>query len=233
MKIAIMQPYLFPYIGYFQLLSAVDKLVFYDDVNFIKKGWINRNRILLNGNPFMLSIPLKNASQNTLIKDLELAIDEKWKNKIVKTLEHAYHKAPFFEETIDLVKDVINTRSKFIKDWHLRSVDLIRNYFEISTQVIESTLRYHNTNLKGPDRILDICLKENANHYINPIGGKQFYNKHLFSHKKISLNFLKSKEISYQQFDNEFVPLLSIIDVMMFNSLPEIRNMLKQYELIE
>lgn len=232
MKLAIMQPYLFPYIGYLQLMSAVDKFVVFDDVNFINKGWINRNRILVNGKAHLFTVPLKNASQNTLIKDLKLAMDEKWKSKFLKTLELAYKRALFFDKVFEIVKEVINTKSKFIKEWHLKSFALIKNYLGMNTALVETSTKYNNRNLKGQERILDICIKENAEQYINPIGGQGLYDKQLFYNKDIKLNFLKSEEIAYQQFKNEFVPWLSIIDVMMFNSKSIIEKYLIQYELI-
>lgn len=227
-----MQPYLFPYIGYFQLMNAVDRFVVFDDVNFINKGWINRNRILVNGKAHLFTVPLKNASQNTLIKDLQLAVDDKWKINFLRTLELAYKRALFFDKVFEIVKEVIITKSKFIKEWHLKSLALIKNYLGMNAALVETSTKYNNRNLKGQERILDICIKENADHYINPIGGQELYDRQLFYNKDIKLNFLKSEEIVYQQFKNEFVPLLSIIDAMMFNSKSIIEKYLIQYELI-
>jgi len=231
MKLAIMQPYLFPYIGYFQLMNAVDKFVIYDDVNFINRGWVNRNRILVNSKEHMFTVPLKNASQNVLIKDLELIEPGKWKNKFLKTLEHAYGKAPFFEKVFSIVNKVINTKSKFIKDWHLNSFRLINNYLGINTIIVESSSIYNNQSLKGQDRILDICIKEKTNQYINPIGGKELYSSEIFRDHHIKLNFLATEKLYYNQFSNDFVPDLSIIDIMMFNSLDRINNNLSLYTL--
>ena len=231
MKLAIMQPYIFPSIGYFQLMSAVDKFVIYDDVNFINRGWVNRNRILVNSKEHMFTVPLKNASQNVLIKDLELIVSEKWKNKFLKTLEHAYGKAPFFENVFSIVYKVINTKSKFIKDWHLKSFRLINKYLGIDTIIVESSSIYKNKILKGQNRILDICIKEKTDQYINPIGGKELYNSELFMNHGIKLNFLETEELNYNQFSSEFVPWLSMIDVMMFNTLDKINNNLALYKI--
>ena len=229
MKLAIMQPYLFPYIGYFQLINTVEKFIVYDDVYFINKGWINRNRILVNGQPYMFTVPLTNASQNTLIKDLKLSIDEKWKNKFLKTLEINYKKAPFFEKIFCIVKEVIQTKSSFITDWHLKSFILINNYLGINTILGETATKYKNNHLKGQDRIIDICIKEATDHYINPIGGQELYNKEIFSFNGIEINFLKTDKIVYHQFKNEFVPWLSIIDVLIFNSKYNVISLLKKY----
>lgn len=232
MKLGIMQPYLFPYIGYFQLINLVDKFIILDDVNYINRGWINRNNILVNGKAHLFTMPLKNASQNTLIKDLELAVDENWKNKFFRTLELSYKKAPYFDHAFDIVNCVISTQSNFLKDWHLKCFELIRNYLDIKTIFIQTSTKYNNRELKGQYRILDICKEEKADHYINPIGGQGLYNEQLFSKKDIKLNFLKSEEIIYQQFNSEFLPWLSIIDVLMFNSKSIIKKFLLQYELV-
>jgi len=232
MKLAIMQPYLFPYIGYFQLINAVDKFIIYDDVNFINKGWINRNRILVNSIPHTFTVPLKNASQNAIIRDLKLAIDNRWKTKFIKTLELSYKKAPYFKETFDIVEDVINTKSTFLIDWHLKSLDLIKSYLEIKTNFTNSSKQYKNKNLKGQERIIDICIKERATDYINLIGGKDLYNDQSFIDKKVKLYFLESNLIMYKQFNNEFVPCLSIIDVLIFNSVLAIKDLLNKCYLL-
>ena len=231
MKIAIMQPSFFPYIGYFQLLNTVDKFVVFDDVNFIKRGWINRNKILVNAQAYMFTVPLKNVSQNTLIQDLELAVEEKWKSKFLRTLELAYKKAQFFDESFAIVEEVVRTKSTFLKDWHLKSFALIKNYLGIKTTLIESATTYNNRNLKGQDRILDICIRENADHYINPIGGRELYDKQLFIEHDIKLNFLKCEEITYHQFNDSFIPWLSMIDVLVFNGEVQTNKLIENYSL--
>jgi hypothetical protein len=233
MKLAIMQPYFFPYIGYFQLMNAVDKFIVYDDVTFIKKGWINRNNILAVGRLHRFTIPLKNASQNVLIKDLEFSITEKWKNKFLKTLAHSYFKAPFFDNTISIIENVFNTNSNFILDWHLKSFKLIKAYLNIDTKIVKTSRIYNNQDIKGQHRILDICLQEYTELYLNPIGGKELYDSQLFKKNGITLNFFKSETIKYSQFENKFIPNLSIIDVMMFNNVEAIKEMLQLYKISE
>jgi hypothetical protein len=231
MKLAIMQPYFFPYIGYFQLINAVDKFVIFDDANFINKGWINRNIILVNCKPHTFTVPLKNASQNELIKDLKLAIDDKWKTKFIRMLELSYKKAPYFNKTFGIVENVINTQSTFLIDWHLKSFALIKGYLEIKTIFVETSTQYKNQNLKGQERIIDICLKEKADNYINSIGGQDLYDDQSFIDNKIKLYFLKSDLITYKQYNSEFVPWLSIIDVLMFNGVKKINKLLGGYSL--
>lgn len=232
MKLAIMQPYLFPYIGYFQLINIVDKFVFYDDVKFINKGFINRNRILVNLKSHLFTLPLLNANQNTLIKDLKLAVTEKWKFKFLKTIEFAYKKAKYFNIVFPSIEAVINLRSKFLFEWHLISFHLITNFLAIRTILTQSSTNYNNQHLKGQMRILDICIQENCQQYINAEGGRSLYDKNVFEKVGIELSFLKAGDIIYKQFKNEFVPCLSIIDVLMFNSADQIGNLLNKYELI-
>ncbi len=231
MKLAIMQPYFFPYIGYFQLINAVDKFVVYDDVNFIKKGWINRNYILLNERKHLITIPLEKQSQNRVIRETNLGIDEKWKRKTLKTIEVAYKKAPFFNDVFKIISETLDMEASNISNLNVFSIKNIINYLHLDVEIIESSTIYSNAHLKAQERILDICLRENAKHYINPGGGKDLYDKDLFRSKDIQLSFINSKPFNYRQFTNEFVPWLSIIDVLMFNSKEKIRNILQEYKL--
>lgn len=232
MKLGIMQPYIFPYIGYYQLINAVDKFVIYDDVNYINKGWINRNNLLVNGKAFLFTIPLKEASQNKLINQIEIQENGSWSKKLLKTIEQAYKKAPYFENTFSLVSNIINSPVKGIHELALLSLRAVAEYLDIKTEFVDSSSVYQNTNLKAQERILDICLKEKADHYFNPIGGMEIYSNELFERSGIRLDFLKTIPVPYTQFGNEFVPYLSIIDVLMFNSKAEVIELIDQYEVI-
>ena len=227
-----MQPYIFPYIGYFQLINVVDKFVIYDDVNFINKGWINRNRTLNNGKESLFSIPLKEASQNKLINEIEVNWDNAWKSKFLKTLEQCYKKAPFYQEALSIIEQTLQVDNEPISKIIENNLKLICHYLAIQTEIISSSTIYLNTHLKAQERILDICLQEKATQYINPIGGLELYDKDYFENKNIKLYFIKSKPIEYLQFKNEFVPWLSMIDVLMFNSKEKIKEFLNIYELV-
>lgn len=234
MKIAIMQPYIFPYIGYFQLVSTVDVFVFYDDVNFIKKGWINRNNILVNGKSNLFTVPLLKASQNNTIKDTlinsENFID--WKNKFAQTIVLNYKKAPFFSQVHNIIMDVIDQEHKSISDMAVKSIVAISKYLGFKTEFHLASERYHNQSLNRQDRLIDICKKESADHYINALGGQELYDKEDFLKSGVKLDFLKPLEISYKQFNSEFVPWLSILDILMFNSIDDTNDFISQYELI-
>jgi hypothetical protein len=232
MKLAIMQPYIFPYIGYFQLIKAVDKFVLYDDVNFINRGWINRNRILVNGIDSMFTIPLKDASQNKLINEIDVNWDNNWKSKFLKTIEQSYKKAPFYAEVLPIIEKTIEINGGQFSQIIEQNLRLICEYLAIKTEIISSSSIYQNTDKKAQERILDICLQEKANHYINPIGGLELYDKDVFAKENMVMNFIKSKSVEYKQFKNDFVPWLSIIDVLMFNSKEEINKFLDNYELV-
>ena len=232
MKLAIMQPYIFPYIGYFQLIKAVDKFVLYDDVNFINRGWINRNRILVNGKESMFSIPLKDASQNKLINEIDVNWDTNWKNKFLKTIEQSYKKAPFYTEVLPIIEKTIEINGGQFSQIIEQNLRLICEYLDIDTDIISSSTIYQNTDKKAQERILDICLQEKAHHYINPIGGLELYDKAVFAKENMMMSFIKSKTVEYKQFKNDFVPWLSIIDVLMFNSKEKINEFLNNYELV-
>ncbi|MEZ4900814.1 MAG: WbqC family protein [Spirosomataceae bacterium] len=232
MRLAIMQPYFMPYIGYLQLINAVDKFVLYDDVNYINKGWINRNRLLVNGQEYLFTIPLKEASQNKLICEIHLSTDPKWQGKLLKTIEQAYKKAPFYSTVSPVIEKIINFESDLLGEWISASFVELATYLDIHTEIVPSSRIYQNTHLKAQDRILDICKQEAANHYINPIGGTELYDKVIFEQSGILLNFIRSKGIVYPQFKNEFVPWLSIVDLMMFNDISTIQFFLNEYELV-
>ena len=228
-----MQPYIFPYIGYFQLIYGVDKFVIYNDVNFINRGWINRNNILVGGKASLFSIPLKKASQNKLISEVEVSTEQKWKAKLLKTLTLAYKKAPCFEATYALVEEILEGDYVSISDLATSSIRKIMNYLSIDTQLVAHSAVYNNSTLKGQDRILDICLQEQAKTYINPIGGMEIYDNALFEKNEIDLFFIKTMEHKYTQYKNAFVPYLSIIDVLMFNEKEAIWDLLPKYKLIK
>lgn len=229
-----MQPYVFPYIGYFQLINAVDEFVFYDDVNFIKKSYVNHNNLLVNGDKYRFVIPCKGISQNKLIKDIETLLDDKAKQKFLKTIQQAYKKAPFFDEVYLFLGQLIKEdTSKTISEFAIHSVRGIANYIGIDCKwSISSTDYQESIALKKEVRLIHIAKKAKASAYINPIGGIELYKKDDFENQDLTLHFLKSNNINYKQFSNDFVPWLSMIDVLMFNSILDVKTMLNEFELI-
>ncbi len=163
-SIALMQPYIFPYIGYFQLIHSVDRFIAYDDVTFIKQGWINRNRILANGAPLLFSVQLSGASSHTLIRDVSINIElfAAWRNKFLKTLEQYYCKAPRYEQVRSMVSEVLAGEPERISTLAIHSIKSVCAYLAISTEIVETASHYGNAHLKAEERVVDICRKENA-----------------------------------------------------------------------
>jgi len=186
----------------------------------------------VNNQSSLFTIPLKDASQNRLIRDIELVQTSGWQKKLLKTMEHAYKKAPHFKELFPVISAIINAEISHIYQLASLSIISIAAYLGIPTVFVKSSVIYHNANLKSQERILDICIREKADHYINPSGGMEIYSRNLFEESGVRLNFLKARPVSYKQFNGEFVPFLSIIDVLMFNSKEASNQLLGEYELL-
>ena len=182
MKIGIMQPYIFPYVGYYQLIKCVDKFVVYDDVNFIKQGWINRNNILLNGQRHTFSVPIKNLSSFTPINETTIndQLYPKWKDGFLKTLELNYKKAPFFKDAFQTISSVFNSSATHISALAVSSISCVFEYLELSINIVETSGVYNNSDLKGVNRVMDICKREQGDTYINAAGGQELYSKEEF-----------------------------------------------------
>ena len=229
-KIAIMQPYFMPYIGYFQLINVVDVFVVYDNIQFTKKGWFHRNRILVNGKDKMLSVPLKKDSDYLDVAQRELADSfENESKKIIRKIKAAYQKAPYYKEVMPLVEECFRRGSGNLFDFIYASLKLLTQFLQIDTKIIISSTIDIDHTLKSQDKVLAICKNLNADIYINAIGGQELYVAEAFRNKGVELRFIKTKPVKYKQFDNEFVPWLSIIDVMMFNSKESIKEYLNFY----
>ena len=229
MKLGIMQPYFFPYIGYFQLIQLVDVYVIADDLNFIKNSYIKKNSILDNGAPALISLQLIGASQNKLINEIEVGNDI---DKLLTAIQRRYAKAPYFKDVFPLLQTILSSKEKNLARFLGYSLMEISSYLGMQTKFLYSSEIEKNNDLKFDARIMDICKRVGADHYINAIGGQELYDKDKFATEGIKLSFIDTKEIAYKQFDKEFVPNLSIIDVMMFNSKEESRELLQRYELV-
>lgn len=235
MTLAIMQPYFFPYLGYFQLVNAVETFVFYDDVNFIVKGWINRNQILHKDQAFKFTIPIVKASQNRLINELEIHEFKKWRNDFLRLIEVNYRKAPNFKNTFEWLNIFLEKDCELISDLAARSIKAIMDLLDIPKKYMMSTdLNYQHGLIKngGQEKILKICEMLNGDHYINPRNGSSLYDYETFSEANVNLSFIQMGSISYKQFSNSnFVPNLSILDVLMFNELDQVKSFLNNYSL--
>ena len=232
MKIGIMQPYFFPYIGYFQLLNMVDKYVVFDTAYFSNNKWGFRNQILINGAPVFFRVKTLKASQNKQFNEIKVSGDIETKKNSIHTLECAYGKAPHFPEVMPILEQFLMGDYDNLSEYNVASNRLICDYLGIKTEILLFSELDCDRDLRMQYRIFDVCRVLGGNEYINAIGGTELYDFEEFRENGIELAFLKPDDIVYPQFGGEFVPSLSIIDVMMFNSVPEIQKMLNRYTLI-
>ncbi len=234
MKLGIMQPYFLPYIGYWQLLNAVDKYVIYDDVNFIKGGWINRNRILNNGMVQYFNVPMLGAGSYKNINQIGVNNSDILIKKNKKTLWNAYHRTEMFAQVYPVICDILECRRENLAEFLEFSIEAICQYLEIDTELYVSSKLHKNNELHGEDKVIDICRNMGADVYYNAIGGKELYHYERFKENGIELCFLNTVEVVYRQGAEErFEHNLSIVDVMMNNDIGRIKEMLQSYTLFE
>ncbi len=233
MRVGIMQPYIFPYIGYFQTINTVDKYVIYDDIQFIKGGWINRNRLLINGKASMITLKIKKENFNLNINEKSLVDNFEYENnKFLKSIELAYSRAPYFGDMINVIRDILNYKEKNLSRFITNSIVKICNFLEINTEIIISSQLKKDKSLTGQEKVIHVNKILGSDTYINAIGGMELYSKAKFKEQEIDLFFIKIKEVKYKQFNGDFIPNLSIIDVLMFNSKEEVKRLLNEYELV-
>lgn len=252
LRIAIMQPYLFPYLGYFQLIHSADTFILYDQVNYIKKGWINRNRLLeIHRQPFYFTVPINKASSSQIIKDLAIH-NHAWQKKLENAIYHNYKRSLYFEETYPLIECLIKLETDYIAPLNAKCILEIAGYLQIKTTILSGVDFSHLENkLKEEQndteqttsdclhpktikikRIIEICKHYQADTYITPINGSFLYPKTCFMDAGISVNFLKMAAIRYSQLTPDFYENLSIIDVLMNCGRHETQQMLSQYSLV-
>jgi hypothetical protein len=228
-----MQPYLFPYIGYFQLVAAVDRFVIYDDVTFIKQGWINRNRMLINGEATFFTVPLAHKSSGVLIRETEISgapEHRRWAEKTLKSFDNAYRRAPEFARIYPVLERVFSRATTRVSELAVDSVRAVAELLEIRTPIVETSSVYGNADLHGEDRVIAICKAEDADCYVNATGGRELYSHGRFASEGIELRFITPQPIEYPQFGHAFVPWLSIVDVLMFNPVSRVRDYLRVCE---
>jgi len=224
--IAVMQPYFFPYIGYYQMAFSVDEFVFFDDVNFFKKGYINRNRILLHGRSHQFTIPISQASQNRKICELQYAAQ--W-GQFLRLIKVAYCHAPFFQDAYSLIESTVINEEENVAIKNASSIMNVFHYLGITRRWSRAQALDLGKALKGESRVLEICARKNATTYRNSFGGKSLYSHDSFRSRGIELTFIHPSELSYEQRTGSFTPNLSIIDVLMFCSVEQTKHLLGQY----
>ena len=234
MKLSIMQPYFLPYLGYWQLIASTDVFVIYDDVNFIKGGWINRNRYLYQGQPKYFNLIMSGASSNKKINEVGLMKDSRYNpgKKLLSTFQMAYQKAPMYHEILPLLEDILLYDTDILDPYLKHSIRLICQYLEIPARIlIASQITEKNNQLAGKDKVINICRCLKADTYINASGGRELYHQEEFQKAGLNLYFIEMDPIEYPQFGDPFVPGLSIVDVLMFNEKENVKEMLNRYQL--
>ncbi len=229
MRLGIMQPYFFPYLGYFSLIKHTDKWVVFDTPQFIRHGWIERNRILKPGDGWQyIKVPLEKHSRDTVIKDIRISQNQDWGIKILAQLEHYKKKAPYYSEVINLLNEVVDHKTNSIVEFDIKALSMVCEYLGLNfdhTVFSTSDIKIYNVN--APDEwALEISCVMGADMYYNPPGGENFFDSNKYRERGIELKFLKLNLREYDQKRDSFEPGLSIIDIMMFNSPDIIREML-------
>jgi len=231
-RIAIMQPYFFPYIGYFQLIAASDVFVLHDDVQCIKGGWINRNRILLNGESRMITFPVQKDAYDLPINARSYVDDKQARKDIINLVRQAYARAPCYRQVFAMLEELVMFEDRNIARFNENLIRRIADYLGLGCKIITSSGMEKDDSLAGEPRVLDICKRLDATAYTNPIGGTELYHKEAFQRCGITLSFLEAENVRYEQYKDTWVPFLSIIDVLMFNPVEEIRRLLTGYRLL-
>ena len=233
-KLAVMPPYFFPYIGYFQLLHAVDLWIMYDNIEFTKGKYHNRNFLVFNGKREVFTVNLKKTSDFAMIGDREISLEYRQKtcNKILSRIQQNYRKAPYFNEVFPWVKDVFEFPDNNLFNFADHSVKKVAEYLGIKTEIITSSSIDIDHSLRNKYRLFEFCKHFNIQYYLNPEGGVSLYNKEEFAQKGIDLHFHYAHQPEYHQIHSEkFEPYLSIIDIMMHCSVSEIQEILNDYHI--
>ena len=226
----IHQPYFIPYIGYWQLINSVDLFAIADNYKFIKQGWIHRNRIMEMDTVRYFNIEVDHISQNRNICDHKIKpIDKELK---LKQLGQYYHNAPYLNQGLNLMDKMFSFKGDNLADFLYHSIQLLCNYLQIGTKIVRTSDYPQDPELRFADRVYDYCRQMGADTYYNLIGGMNLYSFEEFREHGFKLAFLESIPMPYRQSGKEFVFGLSILDIIMRNSVEEIQELLNSYRLI-
>lgn len=232
MKVAIMQPYFFPYVGYFQLMAAVDLFIVYDNIKYTKKGWINRNRMLQSGKDVLFSLSLRSDSDSLDVRDRALATDFN-RDKLLNQLRGAYSRAPNFAEVFPMVERAVRHEDTNLFAYLLHTLIRTCEHLGLTTPIRVSSTVEIDHGLKNQDKVIALAKAVGATTYVNAIGGLELYDREAFQAQGLELQFIRSRPFEYRQFGAPFVPWLSIIDVLMFNPREAVHDCISHnYELI-
>jgi len=252
MKLGVMQPYFFPYLGYFHVIVAVDEFVIIDQYEYSHKSWMSRNRILGNtkkGWVYIRPRLEKPSGRDYLIEEVNISKDSLWRKKLIKTLGQTYSKAPYFDEMYAFFKDLINFKPDTLSEFSFHAIFNIAQLLQIKTKISLNTPEFKilenelddylqsyqakNPNInKKQARVLEQCRRKNATHYVNTVAGNHLFSKEMMREFGVHLHFVSSRNIVYPQIvNNDFIPNLSIIDVLMHNGVEGTRKLLSKYDI--
>lgn len=237
MRLAVMQPYFFPYLGYFSLIAATDRFVVFDPVQFIRRGWINRNQILKPDyrTSQYVTVPIAKQSRETTIRDTEIAANSDWETRIVAQLQHYKKRAPYFADVMKLLRRCFDLKTNSIVELNLHCLQIICESLEIDLDVVrfETIERDVEPAGRAGEWAVNVSRVMNAKSYLNPIGGREIFDTQDFSKHGIELAFIQNQLTSYCQNNSQFIPGLSILDVMLFNSHAETRRLVDDFVILE
>ena len=237
MRLAIMQPYFFPYVGYFSLLANVDRFVVFDPVQYIRHGWINRNRILNPGmcQPLYITVPLVKHSRDTRIRDIRIASDQGWKERIIGQIKHYKKHAPYFNEVLSILEQSFCLATENIVELNMHCLDIVRRFLGIDVDVIrygEIASQIEPARKPG-EWALNIAAAVGATAYVNPIGGKEIFDADQFRSHGIELVFIENHLTRYSQVGPGFVPGLSVLDALMFNGVEATCKLVDDFRIVQ
>jgi len=232
-RMAGMQPYFFPYLGYWQLIDAVDCFVLFDEAQYIKQGWVNRNRVLKQGGGWQyIQVPVARHPMEATIHEVRIAPEADWKTALLNKLAHykTYKAAaPYFDEIFALVEACLQgDREQSIGALNCRIVRRICEALSIHTEIIVSSERafdYTGVSEAG-DWALAHALQLGASEIVNPVNGISLLNAGKLAANGVRLSALDPPTEVYAQGNAPFEPALSIIDVLMFNGTEGTRHLL-------
>lgn len=232
MKLGIMQPYFLPYLGYYSLIEATDQFILFDIVQYIRHGWIERNQVLNNKNEsFYIKVPLEKHSRSTTIQNINIKNSQRWQDTILAQLSQYKKKSKYYTQVVDMLKHSFETTPSNITELNSTILKTTCEYLDMNAKIETfSDMNITLPDVNAPDEwALYISKHMKATEYINPEGGKTFFNVEKYQNENISIKFLKQELRPYKQFTDEFTPGMSIIDVLMFNSINDTKELINAY----